>query len=240
MKIKCFGFVTMLLLATSAARADVLTDPAPLAPGQTLTAPNGESGNPVTLKTVGWTTYTFSDGTVAQVGEWVRNYSTTIINSSNSAAYPYGNTDLVFDYEIEVSSGTVTNLTVSGYTDPSTGNPIDVSVKTCTANCLGASTGGMPTSSISRSSDGSSITFSFTGLTGDSGALQVFTNASSYEDPTATLKDASGQVISFDLLGPSLTPAVPEPSTWAMMILGFFGVGFMAYRRTSKPTMYAA
>src|SRR5207247_3135122 len=26
-------------------------------------------------------------------------------------------------------------------------------------------------------------------------------------------------------------PAVPEPSTWAMMILGFSGVGFMAYRR---------
>lgn len=25
--------------------------------------------------------------------------------------------------------------------------------------------------------------------------------------------------------------AVPEPSTWAMMILGFFGVGFIAYRR---------
>jgi hypothetical protein len=24
---------------------------------------------------------------------------------------------------------------------------------------------------------------------------------------------------------------VPEPSTWAMMILGFGGVGFMAYRR---------
>jgi len=27
--------------------------------------------------------------------------------------------------------------------------------------------------------------------------------------------------------------AVPEPSTWAMMILGFAGVGFMAYRRRS-------
>ena len=25
--------------------------------------------------------------------------------------------------------------------------------------------------------------------------------------------------------------AVPEPATWAMMILGFFGVGFLAYRR---------
>jgi hypothetical protein len=28
--------------------------------------------------------------------------------------------------------------------------------------------------------------------------------------------------------------AVPEPSTWAMMILGFFGVGFLAYRRKSN------
>jgi hypothetical protein len=28
-----------------------------------------------------------------------------------------------------------------------------------------------------------------------------------------------------------MTPAVPETSTWAMMILGFAGVGFMAYRR---------
>lgn len=27
--------------------------------------------------------------------------------------------------------------------------------------------------------------------------------------------------------------AVPEPSTWAMMILGFLGVGFMAYRQKS-------
>jgi hypothetical protein len=32
----------------------------------------------------------------------------------------------------------------------------------------------------------------------------------------------------------TLTAAVPEASTWAMMILGFFGVGFMAYRRKSN------
>jgi hypothetical protein len=29
----------------------------------------------------------------------------------------------------------------------------------------------------------------------------------------------------------TLTAAVPEPFTWAMMILGFCGLGFMAYRR---------
>jgi PEP-CTERM motif len=33
--------------------------------------------------------------------------------------------------------------------------------------------------------------------------------------------------------GPFPVGPVPEPSTWAMMILGFFGVGFMAYRRKS-------
>jgi PEP-CTERM motif len=30
--------------------------------------------------------------------------------------------------------------------------------------------------------------------------------------------------------------AVPEPSTWAMLILGFAGIGFMAYRRQAKPS----
>jgi hypothetical protein len=34
-----------------------------------------------------------------------------------------------------------------------------------------------------------------------------------------------------------LVPTVPEPSTWAMMILGFAGIGFMAYRRSRINTM---
>jgi hypothetical protein len=34
--------------------------------------------------------------------------------------------------------------------------------------------------------------------------------------------------------------AVPEPSTWAMMILGFFGVGFMAYRRKARSSFRIA
>jgi PEP-CTERM motif len=33
--------------------------------------------------------------------------------------------------------------------------------------------------------------------------------------------------------------AVPEPSTWALMILGFAGVGFMAYRRSSQTAALA-
>jgi PEP-CTERM motif len=43
-------------------------------------------------------------------------------------------------------------------------------------------------------------------------------------------------------LSPSVgnVSAVPEPSTWAMMILGFAGIGFMAYRRKSKPVLMVA
>jgi choice-of-anchor C domain-containing protein len=44
--------------------------------------------------------------------------------------------------------------------------------------------------------------------------------------------------------GPALddvvvTAAVPEASTWAMMLLGFCGVGFMAYRRKEKLPLMA-
>jgi hypothetical protein len=34
--------------------------------------------------------------------------------------------------------------------------------------------------------------------------------------------------------------AVPEPSTWAMLILGFAGVGYMAYRRRSPAALATA
>jgi hypothetical protein len=40
-------------------------------------------------------------------------------------------------------------------------------------------------------------------------------------------------------LAQGVTSAVPESSTWAMMIFGFAGVGFMAYRRKSKPALMA-
>jgi hypothetical protein len=38
----------------------------------------------------------------------------------------------------------------------------------------------------------------------------------------------------------TLTAAVPEPSTWATMILGFCSLGIMAYRRKSKQVLMAA
>jgi PEP-CTERM motif len=36
-----------------------------------------------------------------------------------------------------------------------------------------------------------------------------------------------------------VTPAVPEPSTWAMMLAGFAGLGFLGYRQTVKTRLAA-
>ena len=47
--------------------------------------------------------------------------------------------------------------------------------------------------------------------------------------------DAAGSGGDTGAVGALLTtPAVPEASTWAMMILGFAGVGFIAYRRRNQ------
>lgn len=35
----------------------------------------------------------------------------------------------------------------------------------------------------------------------------------------------------------STVSSVPEPSTWAMMILGFAALGFMAYRRRDSSAL---
>jgi hypothetical protein len=53
--------------------------------------------------------------------------------------------------------------------------------------------------------------------------------------------DADGKYdVTFQILGTAAVSAVPEPATWAMMILGFAGVGFMAYRRRNNVMLRAA
>ena len=61
-------------------------------------------------------------------------------------------------------------------------------------------------------------------------------------DPTFTVSGPYTIEVSPGFGGVSVNNVggVPEASTWAMMILGFAGVGFMAYRRKSKPALMAA
>ena len=78
----------------------------------------------------------------------------------------------------------------------------------------------------------------FTQLSGN--GLDLFTGNPA--DPVFTLGSFNLSNPFFgqnDVLTISAVAAVPEPSTWAMMILGFAGVGFMAYRRKAKRALAA-
>ncbi len=60
----------------------------------------------------------------------------------------------------------------------------------------------------------------------------------SFTSVVITASDAAGPESL--AIGNLMTASVPEPSTCAMMILGFCGLGFMAFRRKSKVTLLAA
>jgi hypothetical protein len=42
------------------------------------------------------------------------------------------------------------------------------------------------------------------------------------------------------LVSPSGVGSVPEPSTWAMLLLGFAGVGFLVHRRKRESALRLA
>jgi probable HAF family extracellular repeat protein len=52
-------------------------------------------------------------------------------------------------------------------------------------------------------------------------------------DSSASAINNAGQVVGSSLF-PPLPIAVPEPSTWAMMLLGFAGLAFAGYRRSER------
>ena len=76
---------------------------------------------------------------------------------------------------------------------------------------------------------------SYTGFTNANSAWTVYTvnvlgdGSNSLEFRAAGTSDSYGGSLDAVMLA-----AVPEPSTWAMMILGFLGVGFLAYRRRDQ------
>jgi len=53
---------------------------------------------------------------------------------------------------------------------------------------------------------------------------------------SGTLTTTGGPITSLSQVRVDLAAAVPEPSSWAMMMLGFVGIGLMAYRRRSNQT----
>jgi hypothetical protein len=85
--------------------------------------------------------------------------------------------------------------------------------------------------------DGSSLMFTITAAGLDIG--DITTNALGQFFAADVISGTTGNTGAIDVSTVS-TSSVPEPSTWAMMILGFVGVGFMAYRRRGQPAFRLA
>lgn len=232
-------FVTPIL-ATGASVATLFTvagaaaavAPVALPPGTTVTSlPNGYSSYPgdegVTLLDDSLP-FDFDNGVLSGIlRERVLRYS------QQNEYHPYGG--LYFDYEITLTSGDVTAFSAYGYT------PLEVAVKQCgIAGCGGSGANGESASSATRSANGDLVSFFFDGdLVGGthSANLQFLTNSSSFIDPPATFENAAGEVFSLNIVGPA---PVPEPSTWAMLVVGFAGLSALARRASRKVATDAA
>jgi hypothetical protein len=228
------SFCIMLFNLQPCAATNPNEVPAPLAPNSSIPAvPNGPSFNGVgfsnPLPATGFSfDFSAQNGPTGTLVERIYQFSVT------DPAHPYGN-GYVFDFILSLTGGDINQFGVEGYSGYQT------SVGQCAfSTCINISSSNLATATAaSRSADGNDINFYFNDLVAgqQSGDLKIFTDATSYLDPPAFFFSANGDAFTLDIIGPA--PAVPELSTWAMMILGFAGVGFMAYRRQSKPALMA-
>ena len=52
--------------------------------------------------------------------------------------------------------------------------------------------------------------------------------------------DAPNYYLQFNTAGTGVAPTVPEPSTWAMMLIGFAGLSYVGWRRANRAKAAAA
>ena len=174
----------------------------------------------------------------------------SLANDPTSAAQEISGINITFGNSIgtaslDSSTGTRIKIANNGsYTV--VGTPIDHwgVTETSTAIHLTALTGGKPHDLIIGAPNGSNLyAHSNPSITGHGPSIEG--------TGTFDLSFLSGLTSSTTITGVSFefgtqpettlratltnqTPAVPEPATWAMMVLGFAGVGFMSYRRRSN------
>ncbi len=218
------GKLRYLALGASAALAIAAAAPAAhanvLSPGGSV-LPDAPGVNGSLLAETGWQSFSFA-GTTGSVLEIV------VADSTNM----FGAGDLSFIYQVQITGGDLGHVTGFDYkgwlTDVQSGCEMGDSLLAC---------GGTNASSVDRSADGSVVSFNFSPnlVAGDwSESLVIATNAKHYTVGTIGLIDGGGATET------GYAPTVPEPSTWAMMALGFAGLGYAGFRRGRRPAISIA
>jgi PEP-CTERM motif len=128
--------------------------------------------------------------------------------------------------EIDVNGSAMT--TVAGNDDSCIGSADTNGCLITVGNINGPYTGGTPGSpQIDYSADHEAYDLSSFISKGDS-TIDINTKNPSLDDLIFL------QVFDVSGLGTVIGPTVPEPSTWAMMLVGFAGLGFVGYRTSKK------
>jgi hypothetical protein len=240
------GLVTTV--APGIAFADTLVFDTP------LTAPPGfynGTGN----QNAGFTTLTTDDGIELGLGVQSRGLGGAFLPTPGTANYfvPTGGTTTpprsLWNYDFSVNLGAsgltlqdIRNGTTITVQDTTTGKQISYQPLVILPDNAGfngttttnGATGGAPLTDIGFQN---SENLGFNLDPADNAAFAF--NPFALDSYLITLTVAESTGTTFNLS--ETVNAVPEPSTWAMMILGFAGVGFMAYRQKQRgPALHLA
>lgn len=138
--------------------------------------------------------------------------------------------------------GLVVNLSEPGSESPPS---VTLDALTLTAFLSGGGTAtfslaqeylGIELEQVSGGLGGSGILFA---LDSEQAAQLTALGATTLLGVSATFSGAEGgadaiQAVNLNVVPPGAEAAVPEPATWAMMLLGFAGIGFTAYRGSAR------
>ena len=226
-----------LLLATTALLAVTASAHADIVRSGTFTSDHCTGG--CGPQTGGFATITATDHENGTIDISIAfNNNNRFANSGQDVVFGF---NLIGDPTITYSGLNTTLFEVPGGTGP---NSLTQSAGTLHANGFGSFEYGIDLTTAGASTVVGNQTFSISGTGLD---ITDFAQLSSGGDVNAyfaldIFSGTTGRTGFVDLstvLGtPTQQSAVPEPSTWAMMILGFLGVGFMAYRRGNSTTTF--
>jgi hypothetical protein len=224
---KIAGLLAFLALGTfsNAARADVLTGPGVYPPPGGVTFTPSGSGPADGVRTATYTGLNTSAydqlwwgpaNIMATMNGNTSNFLTSVTVSGLTATWTGQTTISGANYSGLVDVQFVATIVsgASGWITPSgvgiSGGPLEVAELTSSSFVV-------TEQFLARAAGGGSYT-TFNGF---------FNSANAGPNPNLDKTSFSGQFFYTD----PVVAAVPEPSTWAMMLLGFAGVGFVAYRK---------
>jgi hypothetical protein len=175
----------------------------------------------------------------------------SVIDFGGSSFGPvtYTGTNLNVSTALDLSGATEAETTVGS--DDTTGITTGTSITIVPSNIVYGSGDGPETIDLSKTwtVGGTTYTETLNNVTIDRSAANSITltftgdvTGGAFDDTPATLiLDASqargpgvGHAVSVAFTDAAATGAIPEPSTWVMMLLGFAGLGFAVSRRSAK------